>query len=230
MDFTLHDAMTVMFNEDIQGWDKGIYRAYDNFTNDFLYENSNNLLVFAGNHDTNRINEIYKGNLSKYKLAMTLILTIRGMPQLYYGDEIGMRGNKVLKGDGDIRRDFPGGWFDDSQNAFKDSNRTSRQKAYFDFTRKLLQWRKHKSVVHSGQMIHFVPKNNLYVYFRVNKTDKVMVIINNAPKKSRVNPNDYQEVLMQNKSGFDIISEKNIDLSKSFELAPKSSMIIEVKN
>ena len=92
-------------------------KAYENFVNDFLYADVDNLLVFAGYHDSNRINEIYDGDLDKYKLALTLVLTTRGIPQIYYGDEIGMRGNKA-EGDGDIRRDFPGGWDGDENNAF----------------------------------------------------------------------------------------------------------------
>jgi neopullulanase len=94
MDFTLHDAILEMFNEDEAAWDKGMIKAYENFVNDFLYADVDNLLVFAGNHDTNRINEQYDGNADIYKLATTLVLTTRGIPQLYYGDEIGMRGIK----------------------------------------------------------------------------------------------------------------------------------------
>ncbi len=114
MDFTLHDAITQMFNEDEQGWGGGMVKAYENFVNDYLYADTDNLLVFAGNHDTGRINEIYNADPEKYKLAMALVLTTRGIPQLYYGDEIGMRGEKAV-GDGDIRRDFPGGWEGDEQ-------------------------------------------------------------------------------------------------------------------
>lgn len=114
MDFTLHDAILQAFDEDDQGWDKGMIRVYENFTNDFLYPDINNMLVFASNHDTQRLYTIFDGDVNKYKLAMTLIATIRGIPQIYYGDEIGMQGNKTL-GDGDIRRDFPGGWPSDEQ-------------------------------------------------------------------------------------------------------------------
>jgi glycosidase len=121
MDFTLHDAITVLFNEDENSWDKGMIRAYNNFTNDFLYPDINNILLFAGNHDTNRINEIYQGDIDTYKMAMTLIFTTRGIPQIYYGDEIGMLGNRDKKGDGEIRRDFPGGWPGDTKNAFLSS-------------------------------------------------------------------------------------------------------------
>ena len=182
MDFTLHDAITGMFNQDEQGWEDGMVRAYDNFANDFLYADIDNLLVFAGNHDTGRINEIYDGDLDKYKLAMTLVLTTRGIPQLYYGDEIGMRGEKAT-GDGDIRRDFPGGWENDEQSAFTKAGRTETQEAYHSFTKKLLNYRKENKVLHHGKLLQYVPEENVYVYFRYDEEARVMVVINNSPEE-----------------------------------------------
>lgn len=182
MDFTLHDAIMKAFDEDQQNWDQGMIKIYDNFVNDFLYPNIDNILVFAGNHDTNRINGdgLYNGDLKKYKLAMTLVLTTRGIPQLYYGDEIGMAGNRDTDGDGDIRRDFPGGWNGDEINAFKKP--TDYQKGFQDFTKRLLNYRKNKPVLHTGKLLQYVPENNCYVYFRYNDESRVMIIINNNPE------------------------------------------------
>ena len=101
MDFTLYESLVQMLNEDEGGWDNGMQRAYDNFTNDFLYSDPMNIMVFAGNHDTSRINTIVNGDLNKYKLGLVLLATVRGYPQIYYGDEIGMMGDKG-KGDGDL--------------------------------------------------------------------------------------------------------------------------------
>jgi glycosidase len=86
MDFTLFDAIGTVFSEDDGSWDK--VKVYDNFANDFLYPNINNIMVFAENHDTNRINEVYKNDFRKYQMTMALIATVRGIPQLYYGSEI----------------------------------------------------------------------------------------------------------------------------------------------
>jgi glycosidase len=132
MDFTLHDTFSTVFNEDQASWDKGIIKVYENFTNDFLYPNPNNILTFIENHDTNRFNEIYKNDFKKYQMAITLIATARGIPQLYYGSEIGMAGDKN-KGDADIRKDFQGGWNGDNNNAFTKAGRTDEQQKYFDF-------------------------------------------------------------------------------------------------
>ena len=228
MDFTLHDAMYVMFNEDDMGWNQGMMRAYENFSNDFLYPDINNILVFAGNHDITRINDYYDGNLDKYKLAMTLILTTRGIPQLYYGDEIGMMGNKEKNGDGDLRKDFPGGWQGDLQNAFTHKGRTSKQNGFHSFTKKLLQWRKKTPVVHTGKLLQFVPVDNMYVYFRYTDTQSVMVIINNSNTKQTLDWSRYKEGTKQFTKGNAILSEKNIIVGEKLVLGAKKSMLIEL--
>ncbi len=228
MDFTLHDAVVVMFDEDDQGWDKGMVRAYENFANDFLYPDINNILVFAANHDTMRINELYDGDLKKYKLAMTLVATVRGIPQVYYGDEIGMMGDKNTKGDGDIRRDFPGGWAGDDHNAFESTGRTETENAFFDFTKKLFNWRNDSAAVHFGKTMHFVPYDNVYVYFRYNDTDKVMVVINNNPKDQNLDLKRFAEMIQDRKSGTDVMSGNTISLETTLSIEGKSSMIIEL--
>lgn len=227
MDFTLHDALMVMFAEDEQGWDKGMLRAYENFANDFLYPDINNILVFAGNHDTNRINEIYKADLNTYKMIMTMIATVRGIPQVYYGDELGMGGNKDLKGDGDIRHDFPGGWKGDPINAFTAEGRTPGQTGFFEFSKKIFNWRKSKSAIHTGKTMQFVPENNVYVYFRYTDDERVMVVINNNPKAQTLKLNRFKEMIITHKSGRDIISEQQISLENTLQVAGKTAMIIE---
>jgi glycosidase len=228
MDFTLHDAIGNVFNEDRQSWDRGMIQVYDNFANDFLYPNSNNLLVFAENHDTGRFNEIYKSDFKKYQMAMTLIATVRGIPQLYYGSEIGMKGDKG-KGDADIRRDFPGGWNGDVNNAFTKEGRTVEQQKFFEFSSKLFTWRKSKEVIHSGKMTHYVPENNIYVYFRYNEKETVMVIINNNSDKKTIKTNRFKESIQNLKSGKEVLSGKTFDLNSDIEIESKSALILELK-
>ena len=229
MDFTLHDAITTVFNEEQPTWYNGMIKVYENFVNDFLYPNPNNILVFAGNHDTNRINEIYQNDIQKYKLALTLIATVRGIPQLYYGDEIGMLGNKEKNGDGDIRKDFPGGWHNDTINAFSDKSRTEIQKEYFNFTKKILNWRKNTNVIHTGKTMQFLPENNVYVYVRYNDTQKVMVIINNNPQAQELQLSRFAEILKNSTSGIDIISGNTVPLKGKLKVKGKSSLILEMK-
>jgi glycosidase len=229
MDFTLQEAIhNGAFNEDKQDWRNGVVKFYENFNNDFLYPNINNLLVFFENHDTNRINQIYKNDLKKYQMSLALIATVRGIPQVYYGSEIGMAGDKGI-GDGDIRRDFPGGWNSDLNNAFTKEGRNAEQQKFHDFSSKLFNWRKSKSVIHTGKTTHYVPENNVYVYFRYNDTESVMVIINNNAEKQTVNTNRFQENFLNYKSGKDVISEKTYDLNSEISIEAKSVLILELK-
>ena len=226
MDFTLHDAFGTVFNEDKASWDKGIIKIYDNFTNDFLYPNPNNLLTFIENHDTQRFNHLYN-DINKYKMALTLIATVRGIPQVYYGSEIGMKGNKD-NGDADIRQDFPGGWNGDSNNAFTKAGRTSEQDAYHQFTAQLFNWRKTKQVIHTGKTTHYIPENNVYVYFRYNETESVMVVINNSSEKQTFKTNRFQENILKYKNGTDVLSNKTFNLQNDITIEAKSSLILEL--
>jgi len=237
MDFTLHDAIMQAFKESEQGWDKGMVRVYENFVNDFLYKNPNNLLVFMENHDTQRFNE-YCPSLADYKLALTLIATTRGIPQIYYGSEIGMKGKKEV-GDADIRKDFPGGWGAlDDHNAFftnGDVNnlrgmkgRTEQEEAYFQFTKQLLNWRKNQPVIHSGKMKQFVPENNVYVYFRYNESDTLMVIINNSIKEETLKLNRFDEMLSGKSILRDVFTNQDSKLTNTLTLPAKTAMVYRV--
>ena len=228
MDFTMHDVFGNVFNEDNPNWNDGMIKLYENFVNDFLYNNPNNLLIFAENHDTNRFNQNYKNDVNKYKMAMTILATMRGIPQLYYGSEIGMAGDKG-KGDADIRQDFPGGWASDKNNAFTASGRTAEQAKYFDFTAKVFNWRKSKSVIHNGKLMHYLPDNNVYVYFRYNDTESVMVVVNNSKDKQTLKLDRFKESLASYSSGKDIISDANFDLKSELSIEGKSSLILELK-
>ncbi|MFC7775242.1 glycoside hydrolase family 13 protein [Flavobacterium sp. GCM10027622] len=228
MDFTLHDVFGNVFNEDNANWNDGTIKFYDNFVNDFLYANPNNLLIFAENHDTNRLNQIYKNDFKKYQLAMTVLATMRGIPQLYAGSEIGMAGDKG-KGDADIRQDFPGGWKEDTNNAFLSSGRTELQKQYFDFTAKLFNWRKGKSVIHSGKLMHYIPENNVYVYFRYNDAETVMVVINNNKDKQTIKLDRFKESIQHNATGTEVISGTTFDITKEIAVEGKSALILELK-
>jgi len=228
MDFTLHDAFGSVFNEDESTWDKGLIKVYENFTNDFLYPNPNNIMTFLENHDTNRFNQIYKNDFKKYQMGLALIATVRGIPQLYYGSEIGMAGDKG-KGDADIRKDFPGGWNGDTNNAFTKAGRTAEQNQFFDFTSKLFTWRKSNDAVHFGKMKHYIPENNVYVYFRYTDSKSVMVVMNNSTKSQSVKTNRFQESIQHYKTGKDIMTGKTVDLKNDITMESKSVLILELQ-
>ena len=209
-------------------WSTGMVKIYENFSNDFLYPNPNNILVFTENHDADRLNTIYKNDFQKYKMAMTLIATVRGIPQIYYGSEIGMAGSKSF-GDGAIRSDFPGGWNGDTNNAFTNTGRNDEQKKFHDFSSKLFNWRKTKTVIHSGKTTHYVPENNVYVYFRYNDFESVMVVINNNSEKQIFKTNRFKENTSNYKIGTDVLTGKSINLQNDIEIDGKSVLILELK-
>ena len=230
MDFTLYTDLPHALKEE-ESWDKGMIKIYNSFGNDFLYPDINSILVFFENHDTERFNEIFNGDSRYYKMALTLISTVRGIPQIYYGSEIGMRGDKNKGGDADIRRDFPGGWKEDKQNAFNIQTQTKEQKEFYDFTQKILNWRKGKEVIHSGKTKHYMPKEKVYVYFRYNEKEKVMVVLNNNEKEQTFDLNRFSESLNGVSKGKDVVSGKEFSISTQNKLtiAPKSSLILELE-
>jgi len=228
MDFTLQGILETVFNEENATWKEGMIKVYDNFTNDFMYPDINSVFVLAENHDTSRINHLYKGDTDKYKLAMTLISTTRGIPQVYYGSEIGMLGNKE-EGDGDIRRDFPGGWKGDPKNAFTKAGRDEKQQDLFEYTSKLFNWRKNAEVIHTGKMKHYIPENNVYVYFRYNEEKSVMIVINNNAENQIVNLKKFSESLKGISEGKDILTDAAIDFSKpEIYILGKKALVIEL--
>lgn len=229
MDFNLFSELPKAIKEE-ESWDKGMIKLYNSFTNDFLYPNVNNMFVFMENHDTERWNEMMNGNINDYKLGLSLISTVRGIPQVYYGSEIGMRGDKS-KGDADIRRDFPGGWKADQKNAFTNEGRTLEQKQFHDFTAKVFNWRKNKEVIHSGKTKHYMPQQNVYVYFRYNEKESIMVVLNANPEKQTFKLDRFTESLDGITSGKEIISDKTFPIKSSEEISidGKTAMIIELK-
>lgn len=247
MDFTLHDAMMQAWKEQEQGWDQGMVRFYENFANDYLYANPQNLLVFMENHDTQRFNESYP-DIAAYKMALTLIATTRGIPQIYYGSEIGMKGSKAV-GDADIRRDFPGGWAVDQHTAFcsnedtkcraYQTGRTPEEEAYFQFTKSLLNWRKDQKVIHEGKLLQYVPQNNVYVYFRylepvkemVQPAEVIMVVINNSTKEQTLSWSRFTEGFKGYDKGKDVLTNQTFDFEvPNGSIPAKTSYIIKLSH
>jgi len=227
MDFPLMYIFHSAFNED-DSWNSGLRRFYNHFTLDFIYPNPNNILIFFENHDTPRFNELVNGDIRKTKMAYSLLLTIRGIPQIYYGTEILMRGDKN-KGDGDIRRDFPGGWPNDNRNAFSEEGRTKEENELFNYVKKILNWRINNEVIHTGKTVQYLPENNIYVFFRCNDNKTVMVITNNHnTEKRKVDLSRYCQMIKNFSIGYDIITNEKIKLD-TLQIEPKTVRIIELE-
>ena len=225
-DFALFAAVQEVFTEKTPWWDQKMNKIYKVFQNDFVYANPNDLMVFLENHDTTRINELV--DFENYKLITTLLATVRGVPQTYYGTEISIKGSKE-KGDADLRKDFPGGWPDDLRSAFTPIGRTPTENKYFDFTAQLFNWRKSEPVIHYGKTMHYAPQNEVYVYFRYTDTKSIMVILNANDEAQTLDLSRYKQRIGSATKAKDVFSGARVNLSNSLKIPPKSSSIISFK-
>lgn len=231
MDFPLQDAISKAFNEvgDL-GWGMGMYKIYKSLSLDYVYKSPFQLLIFAENHDTNRITEIVKKYPSKLKMIYMLLATMRGIPQLYYGTEINLSTVDGLLGHGEERLDMPGGWDTDQRSAFTGKGLSISETDLQSFTKQLFSWRKNSRAVHLGDFKHWWPESNLYVYTRKYKEEVVLTIINNNTKSLKIDWVKYNESLDGFSKGVDIITEKIVNIGDNLTIGPQSSMIIEFKN
>lgn len=227
MDFPLTDLMSKAFDEETTEWADGLYRLYDYHTQDLVYPNPMNLLIFLDNHDTSRFFKKAEdtSNINRYKQAITYLLTTRGIPQIYYGTEILMAAEKS-EGDGYLRRDFPGGWNGDTQNCFTEAGRTKLQNEAHAYMQKLLKWRKGNDVIGKGSMKHFSIKNGIYVYERKFEGRSTVIFLNGTNQKQELDLTAYKEILPK-ESATDIISGKTVNLSGKIQLEARENMILE---
>ncbi len=226
MDFPLQALMNQAFDEETGEWGGGLYKLYDYQTQDLVYANPMNLLTFLDNHDTSRFaqtDEMAK-NLKRYKQAMVFLLTTRGIPQIYYGTEILMTGDKG-KGDGDLRKDFPGGWQGDTRNCFVKNGRTALENEAFEFTRQLLNWRKGNQVIGKGSLKHYSIQNGVYVYQREFNGKSVVVIMNGTDDSKELDLTLYQEILPR-ENALDVLTGKNVNLSGKLCLDERENLIL----
>ena len=224
MDFPLQNAL-VRSLKDSESWNSGIGDVYRVIANDYVYGDPYNLVVFAGNHDMERIYSQLNNNIDLYKMAMSFILTTRGIPQIYYGTEIIM---ESTADHGELRRDFPGGWKGDKVNAFSRKRLSNKEIEAQKYLKTLLNWRKKSLAITNGKLIHYPPKDGVYVYFRLFDNELVMVLINNNKNKTRVDLERFYEVLKNNKNGTSVINNTKYNLKEKISLDKKSVLILEV--
>lgn len=226
MDFPIQHALVNGLTEE-EGWFTGLMRMYEALAMDFHYPDPSNLVVLGDNHDMNRVYTALKEDFELWKIAMTYLITIRGIPQIYYGTEILMTGFEH-EGHGKIREDFPGGWPGDEINAFTGQGLTNKQKEARDYLKKLLQWRQNQKVVHTGKLLHFIPREGVYVYFRYNEDEAVMVALNKNENDVELDMSRFEEILDSYSQGIDPISKEQYVLNM-LNLHKKSALILELK-
>lgn len=226
MDFCLKDVLATAFNEN-EGWETGMIRFYNHFAQDFVYADTDMLMIFLDNHDIDRYSLAVKADVAKYKMALGILLTARGYPQLYYGTEIMLDG-KASSYEGS-RFDFPGGWPDDKRDAFTTEGRTKNENEIFNYTRTLLNYRKNNTVLQNGKMKQFIPQDGLYVYFRYNSNKTIMVIANNNQTVKELKTDRFAEAINGKTQGTEITTGTDLILDEKLSVPAKSVMIIELK-
>lgn len=226
MDFRLRTIAGKVFHEETS-WDTGLQLLFEHFAYDFCYPDINNVMRLLENHDTDRFLLETPENLNAYKQAVTLLLTIPGIPQLYYGQELLMSGSNKIDF-GYVRPDMPGGWKGDAISVFQENGRTAMQQEAFDFMSKLLHWRKGNDVISKGKMKHFMPRNNVYVYERSCDGRSILVIMNGINKEVDLDLAPYKEVIGDKTSSKNVLTNGNVSLGRILHLQPKEVLVLEL--
>ena len=240
MDFALQEAVTMAFCEDF-GYCRGADRLYGVISDDHLYPHPENLLIFGDNHDTGRLFARTGNNPDTIRLIMTFLLTTRGIPQIYYGTEMLMEGESS-RNDADIRRDMPGGWAGDREDWFAIAMGTASPKndtqkariATFNFISNILRFRQTSVALQTGRLTHFLPTENVYVYFRKAENEEhsetIMVVLNLEKKRVTLNVERFAELTGETLSGTDIITGRRYSHASKISASPRTALVIKLKD
>ena len=225
MDFAFFDRLSQAKNEETDAWWNGLNRLYNSFVYDYLYVDPTHVMAFIDNHDTDRFLGNGRDSLM-LKQALALLMTVRRIPQLYYGTEIMMNGTKEVT-DGNVRKDFPGGFPGDDHNAFTREGRTKQEQQMFSWLSRLLHWRQGNQVITKGTMTQFIPFNGIYVIARQYRGKTALTILNGTNKPAKMEVKRYAEVIGSTKRAKDILTDRYYDLSNDLQLKPRQSLIIQ---
>ena len=225
MDFAFFDRINAGKNEETDGWWNGFNRVYNSLCYDYLYNDPSYVMAFIENHDTDRFLGEGQDTLA-LKQALALLLTINRIPQLYYGTEVLMNGTKKQT-DGYVRCDFPGGFPGDAQNAFTKEGRTKEQNQMFNWLSRLLHWRQGNKLITEGKQTQFMPVDGVYVVARTLNGKAVLTVLNGTSHQKKMHPARYAEIIKEATTATNILTGRNIDLTKDVTLAPRATMILE---
>ena len=226
MDFHLQSIASTALHEQTN-WNSGMQTIFEHFALDFCYPDIKNVLRFLENHDTDRFFKDGNKSMNIFKQSMALLLTIPGIPQLYYAQEL-MTDGSTKKDFAYVRPDMQGGWKEDKTSVFDADGRTAQQQEAWAFSRKLLNWRKDNKIISDGSMKHYIPMKGVYVYERRLNDKAVMVILNGMDQEVTLPLAHYKETIKDVKQGNDIISGSKISLNENIVLSPRDVKIIEL--
>ena len=209
------------------GWTDGVVRLYNTLAYDYQYKDATKNVVFLDNHDLNRFYSVVNEDFSKYKSGIAWVLTTRGIPQFYYGNEILMTGTTTP--DGKVRLDFKGGWPEDKVNKFTAAGRTEKENEAFNYVRKLATYRKNNEVLQTGKMMQFVPQDGVYVYFRYNADKTVMMLMNGEEKEVTVSTARFAERTSGYTQAVNVATDEVLTDMSQIKIPAKTTLVLELK-
>ena len=208
------------------GWTEGVNKLYQTLSNDFLYKDPSNNVIFLDNHDMTRFLSTVNEDVDKLKMGIGWLLTSRGIPEMYYGTEILLKG--VSDPDGKVRQDFPGGWKEDTQNKFTDRGRSDTENIVFNWTRTIANFRKNSSALKTGKLMQFYPEDWMYTYFRYDDQQTVMVVMNTSNDEKTLDPKKFTERTNGFVKAKNITMSTTIDLSTTWKIPGKTIWILDL--
>lgn len=224
MDFAFYDRVNMAAREETDDWWQGMNRVYNTLCYDYLYANPSSVLAFIENHDTDRFLRNGTDTLA-LKQALALLLTINRTPQLYYGTEILMNGTKEVT-DGNVRKDFPGGFPGDKANCFTAEGRTRAQNDMFNWLSRLLHWRQGNEAIIHGKQVQFTPRKGVYVIARQARGQNVLTVVNGTGKPAQMEVKRYAEIIGQATEATDILTGRKVALDKDVALQPRETLVL----
>lgn len=228
MDFAMQNNIISAFNEN-ESWDTGLVKIYEGLANDFHYATPKDIMIFGDNHDMSRIFTQLKGDITNTKMALSYLLMLPRIPQIYYGTEILMNDFEKPGDHGLIRTDFPGGWNGDIVNAFTGVGLTEAQKDMQLFIKKILNFRKNSQTIHNGKTVHFAPKDGVYFLFRIKDDETIVHIINKNEQPITIDLKRFSEIGLEGKTLKNILTDEKMTWDKTLALSKKGSLIFTTK-
>ena len=225
MDFAFYEAMDSCKHETTDDWWRGFNRVYNTFVYDYLYTDVNHVMAFIENHDTDRFLGEGK-DVNRLKQGLALLLTIKRIPQLYYGTEVLMNGVKKVT-DGNVRKDFMGGFPGDERNCFTADGRTAAENEMFGWLSRLLHWRKGNDVIVNGTQTQFCPHNGVYVIARRHEGKTVMLMLNGLDKENKVDVKRYAELIGTTAEASNVLTGEKINLTTDIPIPTHGTLLIE---
>jgi glycosidase len=209
------------------GWTEGVNKLYQTLSNDILYKDPLRNVIFLDNHDMTRFLSQMNEDVDKLKMGIAWLLTYRGIPQMYYGTEVLMKG--ISNPDGWVRLDFPGGWNGDPQNKFTSQGRNEKENEVFDYTRRFANFRKASSALKTGNTMQYLPENGVYVYFRYDNKQTVMCVMNQNTDPKTIDLSRFSERIKDFTKAFDVATGVTFNLEPKLTLGGKYVLVMELR-